>query len=75
MRLFDLFSGLWDFMALLNLSEPEVDPIIDEMIEFVEYVRQHPKMFDSARIDFEPVRQSDSDILWLKLLPLSEKCQ
>ena len=61
-----LFLGLWDFMALLNLSESEVDPIVDEMIEFVNYARQHPKMFDKS-INFEPVRKSDADILWIKL--------
>jgi hypothetical protein len=53
-------------MALLNLSEKEVDPIIDEMIEFVDFARKHPKMFEKS-IKFEPLRVVDSDILWLKL--------
>ena len=53
-------------MALLNLSESEVDPIVDEMIEFVNYARQQPKMFDKS-INFEPVRQADADVLWIKL--------
>ena len=53
-------------MALLNLSEKEVEPIIDEMIEFIDFARKNPKMFEKS-IKFEPLRSVDSDILWLKL--------
>ena len=30
----DMTRGLWDFMALLDLNEAEVDPIVDHMIQF-----------------------------------------
>ena len=61
-------KGLWNFMELLQLSESEVEPIVNEMVDYVTFSRQHSKLFDKAAIDyFEPVRQVDSDILWIKL--------
>ena len=40
----DMTSGLWDFMALLDLNEAEVDPIVDHMIQFVEFVQSNPQL-------------------------------
>ena len=52
-------------MEELNLSESEVEPVVDEMIEFVRLAKSNPKMFESP--NFEAVRKVDADILWLKL--------
>lgn len=70
-------QGLWDFMALLDLNETEVDPIIDHMIQFVNFAQNNRELVfrsgDVSNADlkkkaayFEPVRQMDVDILWLK---------
>lgn len=56
---------MWHFMEELNLSESEVEPVVDEMIEFVRLAKSNPKMFESP--NFEAVRKVDADILWLKL--------
>lgn len=40
----DMTSGLWDFMALLDLNEAEVDPIVDHMIQFVEFAQSNPQL-------------------------------
>ncbi len=59
-------------MELLSLSESEVDPIINEMVDYVTFSRKHSKLFDNSTIGyFEPDRQTDSDILWLKLSQIS----
>jgi hypothetical protein len=76
-----VLSGLWDFTAQLGMTESEVDPVIDAVIEFVDFSRSNKKMFDavdrqlddrqpidgSVRQLFEPRRLADADILWLKL--------
>ena len=74
-------KGLWDFMSLLDLSESEVDPIIDHMLQFVKFANENrslvfrdqgdkkdDKMASEFEAYFTPVRQMDSDILWLKTL-------
>lgn len=61
----EMTIGLWDFMALLELNEVEVDPIIDNAIDFVTFAQKNPKMFDKP-VNLDPVRILDSDILWLK---------
>ena len=61
-----IVSGLWQFMSDLNLRESETDPIIDEMIEFVELSKSKPRSFEVQ--SFKPVRTMDEDILWLKLM-------
>lgn len=67
--------GLWDFMALLDLTESEVDPIIDHMLNFVTFFKENRRLVfrpgeEKAESEFEnyftPLRQMDSDILWLK---------
>ena len=35
----DMTRGLWDFMALLDLNEAEVDPIMDHMLKYFLWVR------------------------------------
>ena len=77
----EMTKGLWDFMALLDLSESEVDPIIDHMLQFTKFAKEKPDLVfrsDAFRSDstekssekfeayFQPARQMDSDILWLK---------
>ena len=74
----DMTRGLWDFMALLDLNEAEVDPIIDHMIQFVDFAQSNPKLVyrcgDESKVNsetyYKPVRQMDSDILWLKTTPV-----
>lgn len=74
----DMTRGLWDFMALLDLNEAEVDPIIDHMIQFVDFAQSNPKLVyrcgDESNVNsetyYKPVRQMDSDILWLKTTPV-----
>lgn len=76
----EMTKGLWDFMALLDLSESEVDPIIDHMLHFVSFARENKSLIfrsgENAQ-DFEayftPVRQMDADILWLKTMKCGEK--
>ena len=69
-------------MSLLDLSESEVDPIIEHMLQFVKFANENrslvfrggqgDKKDDKVASEFEayftPVRQMDSDILWLKTL-------
>jgi len=76
----DMTSGLWDFMALLDLNEAEVDPIVDHMIQFVEFAQSNPQLIYNtstsnpsmgtvqSNVDtyYEPVRKMDADILWIK---------
>ena len=72
----EMTQGLWDFMALLDLSESEVDPIIDHMLHFVQFAQENRDLiFRGTRQQdniqafeayFKPVRTMDADILWLK---------
>ena len=68
-------------MSLLDLSESEVDPIIEHMLQFVKFANENrslvfrdqgdkkdDKMASEFEAYFTPVRQMDSDILWLKTL-------
>merc|ERR1712051_147177 len=78
----EMTKGLWDFMSLLDLSESEVDPIIEHMLQFVKFANENrslifrgqgdqkndDKMVSEFEAYFTPVRQMDSDILWLKTL-------
>ena len=32
----EIVEGLWEFMDLLDLTELDIDPIIDQMIDFVD---------------------------------------
>ena len=74
----DMTRGLWDFMALLDLNEAEIDPIIDHMIQFVDFAQSNPKLVyrsgDESEVNnetyYKPVRQMDSNILWLKTRPV-----
>ena len=73
----EMTRGLWDFMALLDLSESEVDPIIEHMLNFTRFVETHPDLIfrnsagsssvEEYKAYFKPKRQMDADILWLKL--------
>ena len=80
----EMTKGLWDFMALLDLSESEVDPIIDHMLHFVRFAKNnHSLVFNRPGFNYEkneasefeayftPVRQMDSDILWLKTMNIN----
>ena len=71
----EMTKGLWDFMALLDLSESECDPIIEHMLDFVRFAKENPDLVfrqtdgncaDKFEAYFQPARQIDSDILWLK---------
>ena len=76
----EMTKGLWDFMALLDLSESEVDPIIDHMLHFVRFAQDNhslvfrpgdEKIASEFEAYFTPVRQMDSDILWLKTMNIN----
>lgn len=77
----EMTKGLWDFMALLDLSESEVDPIIDHMLHFVSFAQENKSLiFRGGENDaqefaayFTPARQMDADILWLKTMKCGEK--
>jgi hypothetical protein len=69
----NLVHGIWDFMLLLDLDEAEVDTVIGEMIEFVEYVKAEEEKenkkgsgSESVQEHFVPRRTLDRDTLWLK---------
>ena len=74
-----MIEGLWEFMALLELSELDVDPIIDQMINFVDHSKTSKNEnleLNSSHVQyvneevltyFDPTRSIESDILWLKL--------
>lgn len=70
----EMTLGLWDFMALLDLNEMEVDPIIQHMIGFVDFASNNRELVfrhgddeeNKVMAYFQPVRQLDDDILWLK---------
>ena len=72
-----MVEGLWEFMALLELGELESDPIIDEMISFVDSSGEFEVTYDNIALKqpkdnaevtlyYDPLRVMDSDILWLK---------
>ena len=78
----EIVEGLWEFMALLDLTELDIDPIIDQMIDFVDSSSDTSVSYDNLVLKqcgntentepdsmkyFDPVRVMDSDILWLKL--------
>ena len=76
----EILEGLWEFMKLLDLTELDVDPIIEQMIEFVDSSSERSITFNNIALQntnqvkdgdrlkyFQPIRVMDSDILWLKL--------
>ena len=86
----EMIEGLWEFMALLELNELDVDPIISQMIDFVNslneksikyenVVFQEPAKVNSNESNniqyFDPIRPMDSDILWLKLSKKHYTCE
>ena len=69
----EITQGLWDFMSLLDLSESEVDPIIDHMLNFVRFAQENRDLVfrggenaQEFEAYFKPKRTMDADILWLK---------
>ena len=55
----DMTRGLWDFMALLDLNEAEVDPIVDHMIQFVEFAQSNPQLiYDTSTSNQSTVSQN-----------------
>ena len=79
-----MIDGLWEFMTLLELGELESDPIIDQMIDFVESSKELQITYDNIALKtpkesnetlpyFDPLRVMDSDILWLKLYSKNKK--
>ena len=71
----EMTRGLWDFMALLDLSESEVDAIIEHMLNFTRFAEEHPDLIfrscsgsalEEYKAYFKPKRQMDADIFWLK---------
>lgn len=52
-------------MALLELSEHEVDPIIENMIEFAEIVKLRQSC--QHQLNLKPLTPMNEDILWLKM--------
>ena len=77
----EIIEGLWEFMALLELNELDVDPIISQMIDFVNSLNEKSITYENLVFQettkehsnestiqyFDPIRPMDSDILWLKL--------
>merc|ERR1712110_555267 len=78
----EMIEGLWEFMALLELNELNVDPIISQMIDFVNSLNENSIKYENVVFQeatkvnsnvsntiqyFDPIRPMDSDILWLKL--------
>ena len=59
----NLVSGLWDFMATLQLDEAEVDTVVAEIIDFADDAEDRGKMME----EFVPTRTLDRDTLWLKM--------
>jgi len=64
----EMTKGLWEFMALLELSEFEVDPIIENMMEFSETMKNCKNCH--YKLDLEPLSRMNEDVLWLKLQPI-----
>ena len=78
----EMIEGLWEFMALLELNELDVDPIISQMIDFVNSLNEKSIKYENVVFQettkvnsnesntiqyFDAIRPMDSDILWLKL--------
>ena len=64
-----MVRGMWDLMDLLDLDELESDAIIEQMLDFVHFSVTDDSigLADHSVQEFVPKRQSDHDILWLKL--------
>ena len=45
-------DGLWEFMALLDLAELDADPIIDQMIAFVDFSNENSNTAADQKITF-----------------------
>ena len=60
----NLTRGLWDFMATLQLDEPEVDTVVAEIMDFAENAEVQDDMVMERYV---PVRTLDRDTLWLKM--------
>ena len=60
----NLTRGLWDFMATLQLDEPEVDTVVAEIMDFAENAEVQD---DKVMERYVPVRTLDRDTLWLKM--------
>ena len=60
----NLATGLWDFMATLQLDEPEVDAVVAEIMDFAENAEVQD---DKGMERYVPVRTLDRDTLWLKI--------
>ena len=60
----NLTRGLWDFMATLQLDEPEVDTVVTEIMDFAENAEAQD---DKVMERYVPVRTLDRDTLWLKM--------
>ena len=79
-----LILGIWDFMSDLQLQEKQVDQILSEMIEFVQFKqeqdgnpygksktnknKQNQVLVDDLIKLFVPKRAMDYDALLLKLM-------
>ena len=78
----EITEGLWEFMAQLDLTELDIDPVVEQMINFVNcsnqlsfkeknnYDRIEKVVHDSAAETlkyYTPDRAIDDDTLWLKL--------
>ena len=62
----NLTRGLWDFMATLQLDEPEVDAVVAEIMDFAEHAAE-AQDDDKVMERYVPVRSLDRDTLWLKM--------
>ena len=67
-QLLEITLGLWQFMAQLDFSEAESDPIIEQMLQFVNFAQEQQIQNEKQPVteSFMPQRQIDVDILWLK---------
>lgn len=64
-----MIRGMWDFMEQLDLDELETDEVIEEMIEFVNFMQEHKKDGEAGIMveEFRPSRVLDHDTLRMKL--------
>ena len=78
----EITEGLWEFMAQLDLTELDIDPVVEQMINFVNSSNQLSfkeknncnrieKVADDSAAEtlkyYSPDRVIDDDTLWLKL--------
>ena len=78
----EITEGLWEFMAQLDLTELDIDPVVEQMINFVNSSNQLSfkeknncnrieKVADDSAAEtlkyYTPDRVIDDDTLWLKL--------